>query len=466
MKNLKKIFLGMAIYFFFIPIVCASVLESTSDYKEDMYIVGSTRFLASNVITSTSTSIALANEEKLALTQGLDPDTIDLKTYYYSALFDEWYILDSNNNATLLTLSEEQSLEEHLNIFYVDNVEKIVEFEYLGVVDLDSLSEGVTYQNGKFYIPATSLSITFTSSGNPMVLETIKNGDDYLFGSFYIPYQVLVYDELGNLLNTFYTDSKGFIDTEKLYQETKEGMRLIYVTEDGEEVRFDNALTENLKIIKKWIPIGSLQAENGEFNHLEFVYHGNLSILEDSNKNSFMLRVYAPKMYNPNNAVIKYQEKQVSFLDAMIFDSSSLSYYVEIPVEFESKDDKVTIDVVWDDANTSTFQVLLGEDAKFEHLVTFYVDDEIYYVEKVLEGNRVQEVTTPIKEGYTFLHWTYNDEVFDNTTPITDSISLKAVFEINQNENVEPFIISYMNDDICPIPFYSLKREWINTISI
>ena len=45
------------------------------------------------------------------------------------------------------------------------------------------------------------------------------------------------------------------------------------------------------------------------------------------------------------------------------------------------------------------------------------------------QGATVTKPTDPIKDGYIFKEWLYNNATFDFTTPITQDIVLTAYFE-------------------------------------
>lgn len=63
------------------------------------------------------------------------------------------------------------------------------------------------------------------------------------------------------------------------------------------------------------------------------------------------------------------------------------------------------------------------------YTITFEADNTEYMVKQVIQGKPVQQPIDPAKEGYTFTGWYYNDELFDFTTIITESITLTAKFE-------------------------------------
>ncbi len=52
---------------------------------------------------------------------------------------------------------------------------------------------------------------------------------------------------------------------------------------------------------------------------------------------------------------------------------------------------------------------------------------------QVLEkGKKAKEPENPIKEGYTFKNWEYENEVFSFDTPIEQTITIKAIYEANE----------------------------------
>ena len=51
--------------------------------------------------------------------------------------------------------------------------------------------------------------------------------------------------------------------------------------------------------------------------------------------------------------------------------------------------------------------------------------------------NKLKNVTTPVKEGYTFLEWQLNEETFNLDTIIEDNITLKAIYKLNETTVTE-----------------------------
>lgn len=73
---------------------------------------------------------------------------------------------------------------------------------------------------------------------------------------------------------------------------------------------------------------------------------------------------------------------------------------------------------------------IYGKFEKNSYSVKFYNGSVLTESQSVLYGNTaVLPSSVPNKEGYTFTGWYYNDELFDFTTIITESITLTAKFE-------------------------------------
>lgn len=145
-----------------------SIKESVTDYEEPVFILGSTRLDSSVVISAEEVMKAGFNEALVQSAEGKDIYSLDYnytpEVYYYNPEFNEWYEI-AGEEKTKLTEIEVQMIEENLDIYYVNNNMKTVEYEYSGTVDEGSLSDGVTYENGKFLVPAIVPSFNFESNG-------------------------------------------------------------------------------------------------------------------------------------------------------------------------------------------------------------------------------------------------------------------------------------------------------------
>ena len=77
--------------------------------------------------------------------------------------------------------------------------------------------------------------------------------------------------------------------------------------------------------------------------------------------------------------------------------------------------------------------------------VVFALDNgEEIDTQYITNGQLVTPPTEPEKEGFTFLGWFLDGELFDFTTPITEAVVLKAEWKI-----VECIVLFYKDDGIC-----------------
>jgi len=72
-------------------------------------------------------------------------------------------------------------------------------------------------------------------------------------------------------------------------------------------------------------------------------------------------------------------------------------------------------------------------DVEKEYTVTFSFDEEEIDV-KVFDGNAVSPISNPKKDGYKFLGWYLDDEVYDFSLPVTKDLVLIASFESIEDE--------------------------------
>lgn len=166
-KTLKMAMFALATACAFNASVNAQTLkESVSDYESPVFILGSTRFDSSTVISAEE--VMKAGYHDAIVEEALGKNILGDYTpevYYYNPEFNEWYEI-AGEEKTKLTEIEAQMVEENLNIYYVNNVMKTLEYEYDGVVDENSITEGVTYEDGKFIVPAVVPGFYFESNGN------------------------------------------------------------------------------------------------------------------------------------------------------------------------------------------------------------------------------------------------------------------------------------------------------------
>lgn len=153
------------------------IKEDVTDYKETgAFIIGSTRFDTNKLITATMAANAGVNEAKLNYILYGDISKTKITTYQYT-LFGEWFEIAENGGTRELTTSEAEELEENLNIFFENNVEKVLEIPFTeGTVDTTSIvsdRNDVTFADNKFYVPALTFEFKFwTAEGQSYEVET------------------------------------------------------------------------------------------------------------------------------------------------------------------------------------------------------------------------------------------------------------------------------------------------------
>ncbi len=437
-SKILKIMLGLILFsalFITVSSAATSVKENVNDYTSGAYIIGSTRFDEGTIVTADKAANAGLDEAKRLIEAGKTNEILDLtmKTYYYDVDLEEWYEIGEETRP--LTQEEARKLEENLNIFFVNNKEKTLEFNYsANADDINVLTNGVTFDGTKFKVPATKIFFEFTKNNVNITVLTKTNteGKEEVieYGSYYIPFIVSYYDKIGGTkLGDNYTTEDNKIITKGLFDYEKMAEELTYVYEDGTEVNFNNPITESINIYQKWIAVGELACENGVFANKTLTYNGNV-LLNSDNKNELTVKVYAPKDYDTSATTIEGLTEQ--FDDVKVLDSKLGAYYVELPVVFASKTDKKDINITWKPGVTSTLKVQLGENAKFEYLVKFngYSGFVKYKTEKVIEGNKiVGPATNPTKSNHEFIGWTLTEnakDLFDSA--ISGNIDLYPVY--------------------------------------
>lgn len=188
----SKICISIAIFVMFLVILTTSsfaisITEKTDSYKDGALIYGSTRFETDVVITAAKAYDAGVNEAKLNVALGNDLSKIKPVTPYF---FDgaSWYQITDSETEPAKALTEEQvkEVESSLDIFFVNNEEKVLEVKYDGVVDENSIwspNDNVTFEDGKFYIPVLTQSFTFLSNNvanevQTNLIESVMNGEE------------------------------------------------------------------------------------------------------------------------------------------------------------------------------------------------------------------------------------------------------------------------------------------------
>ena len=134
-----------------------TVKENVSQYPTTgAFIIGSTRFDTQQAITASKLFKAGVNESNLYNDLGVDKE-IDDTLYYYTPA--GWMQLGEKPG--FIPEEDAAKLEANLNIFFENNEVKTIQVPYNGnIVDVDD--KNVKYENGRFVLPATTFSFTFT----------------------------------------------------------------------------------------------------------------------------------------------------------------------------------------------------------------------------------------------------------------------------------------------------------------
>lgn len=202
-SKILKIVLGLILFsalFITVSSAATTVKEDVQDYDDIVYIIGSTRFDSNVIITAQRAANAGVNEAKRLVAMG-KPDEIEnlnLKTYCYIPDFDEWY--EIQEEARSLTKEEIKNIEENLNIFFINNEEKILEFNHnANKEDINVLTDGVTFDGKKFSVPATKTEFKFLENNVEAFVKTKtdkQNKDELDYGNFEIKYNPVVSFEM------------------------------------------------------------------------------------------------------------------------------------------------------------------------------------------------------------------------------------------------------------------------------
>jgi len=385
MEKLKKLLLSFALIFASAFVLTASasaagVKESVEDFTGDVYIIGSTKFDNNTSVTASRAAQAGSDEMLLQIINGnFEFQRNKIKTYLYSEIEELWFEVPKNGGELIeLTETEVEAIEDNLNIYFVNDNEKMIEFEYTGDVDAstitstDSLSGAeVRYEGGKFYIPVTTVELKFeTTTGEKVsvVTEYDEEEEKIDFGEFYIPITVTVLDADGEIIPDLYvqTTKEGKIGSVDylLNYPGESGYQVYYIDENGLPIDFDTfVVTEPISIKQAWTPRGTLHTESSTYENsaTEIVHTGN--IYEDENGTYIKAFLLAPKGYDTTNT--KVNGEAATFVDERM----NLKLY------FESISDVKEVEVEWEEGIEVTFEVSIDpEEAEYAYTVKYYDD--------------------------------------------------------------------------------------------
>lgn len=198
-SKILKIVLGLILFsalFITVSSAATTVKENVQNYDDIIYIIGSTRFDSNVTITAQRAANAGVSEAKRLVSMGKanEIENLDLKTYCYNPYFDEWY--EIQEEAKSLTKEEVKNIEENLDIFFVNNKEKILKFNYnANKDDINIITNGVTFDGKKFSVPATKTEFKFLENNVEAIVKTktdTQNKEELDYGNFEIKYNPVV----------------------------------------------------------------------------------------------------------------------------------------------------------------------------------------------------------------------------------------------------------------------------------
>lgn len=183
---------------FIINAKSVKVKESSEDFVGDVYIIGSTKFDNNTVITSGRAAKAGVDAAFIKKLMNENISNMEIPVYYYSELDETWFEipmegLKKDETLADYKLSEDEitELEDNLEIFYVNNEVKKLEFNYATDKEVEVITDGVTATKSDegvvFSIPATTFSFAFKDGEVECDVDTkeLNNSDDKLdYGNF------------------------------------------------------------------------------------------------------------------------------------------------------------------------------------------------------------------------------------------------------------------------------------------
>ncbi len=418
---MKKIILTILLMFSLVININALTLkEDTSSYTTDVYIFGSTKFDNNTIITLSAAGIAGMNEAKVQIATNNQIDTESVQTYYYSDLTKCWNLIDlETGKLTLLTKEETSSLEEKLNVYYVNNIEKIIEVPYEEQVDEGSLkanSSKVTSEasikEGKIQVPATWIGgFTFTSNNTLVTVDLSKTLDNNLIEldepiikmnptlTLTSETNAIIEEETtlkAKINSNGYTGINSIIsitssdpenteisnyNKEITLNTTEENITLKFTKEGTYTITYnielENGITLNENVTYNVMGKGSLETYaygvGSTYQNNTLTITGNLTYTLGKEKSGYLVTLFlsSPKGFNPENSVVKLDGKTLTTKteagNSNWFENDYNKTYIFIiyDVDFIDKTTSHTLEIEWTQGYTETMTINLDENIIF-----------------------------------------------------------------------------------------------------
>ena len=173
MKKFKYLLLSLLTFSFCFTYVDAITIRETMDsndeystIEEGSIVIGVTRFTTDTVVTANRAAAAGANDAMLYVLQnGSSDGYVNPEVYYYVDSVVGWFYLDSNNKAVAVSDPDVLNRLSNLDIYYVNNEEKVLEIEYpYNNIIEDTLPDGVEFKNNKLFVNATINEFEFMTN--------------------------------------------------------------------------------------------------------------------------------------------------------------------------------------------------------------------------------------------------------------------------------------------------------------
>ena len=449
MKSINKILLTfifsfLSVIMFNIKVnALVPIKESSNSFTGDVYVVASTKFDDDIVVTSARIAKADDDDDSLRIMQGFAANTEDANIYYYSELEEAWFLV-SKEDKDLQIISDTAAdvLEDSLYIFFVNNEEKVMEFDYDGDVNKSTISSSasisgaeVSYKDGKFFIPVTIVDVTFKNGVGKDIYITTDYDDNYGYdlGDFYISISITILDKDNNEITWIHgqTNKDGLITSGDMLMDdtsfSNPGYSLYYVDSDGNKIDFDTfVVTETTSIKQAWLPVGSIHTNSSIQDEEDITVHNGV-ISRDGNNNYVEVTVVAPSGYNTSNT-------RINGLPATFNNGEAT---INVPITAKGVITNITVE--WENGVEKVFKVKAGDSSKFTYHITFYSRQGVaVYSEDVIEGRYISDPDEDTWDqyydrgfSYKFTGWATNsllNEMLDRSLPATKDLTLYPTY--------------------------------------
>ena len=247
---------------------------------------------------------------------------------------------------------------------------------------------------------------------------------------------------------------------------TKEGYIFFTWLKDGEEYNAETPITEDVTLTASWIEEPRLPNtykvtfDFGTFKKTQTVMAGEKATEPKETpikeKHKFIGWYLGNELYDFNKKVTSDIEITAKFEKNRIlinYDLSGANGTVQVEIEKNTIPSKpknptkfgYTFTGWTIDGKAYNFNTPLNKDTTIKANFTANVYVKVTFdtsggnsipSQILISGSKLSTLPTPVKEGYTFKYWQLYEEQFSINTPITKNITLLAVYEKNELEEL------------------------------